>query len=184
MRAQFTQALPLGPYESYNKNSPLVIRSQHCGIILSQRCVFWKSGPEVSDQQITPGFRPPLCARKTGRNIVGFSSYWRNLRGPSSIFLTLRACPCWYLWGSFSDYRWPAVFLIQVPNILTLIPCFFSGSEDWNYPLLCCQTRTCPTSTLQRPPAHASAHHLTLSGHGGSHGEDLPAPVHHCDCLR
>lgn len=114
--------------------------------------VFPESGPEVSDQQITPGSRPPLCDRKTGRNIVELPSYWGDLWGPSSIFLTLRARPSWYLglWSNLSDYKWPAEVFIQVPSILTLIPCFFSGSEDWTCSLLCCRTRTHPASNFQR----------------------------------
>lgn len=46
----------------------VVLFKESDAVVLPERV-----GPEVSDHQITPGFRPSLCTRKTGRNIVGFS---------------------------------------------------------------------------------------------------------------
>lgn len=137
-----------------------------------------------------PWVQTPLCARKTGRNIVGLPSHWRNLRVSSSIFLALTACPCWFsaLSDNRSDYRRAAVSLILVTNVLTSIPCLFSGfsptDKDWNCPLLCCQTRTRPTLTPHSLESPSSAQRLKLSGHGRSRCQNLPAPVHRCHSLR
>lgn len=73
LHKQFTQALPFTLYESYNRSSLLLLSD--AGIVV----LFKENGavvlPETvgqkhSDHQITSRFRPSLCARKTGRNMM------------------------------------------------------------------------------------------------------------------